>query len=80
MDVQKNLAVLKEGNVAMITCISTNCRGEIRQRLLDLGFVKGTQIAVQNISPLGNPIAYIIHNTLISLRNEDATNVLIEIK
>lgn len=79
MEEQKKLSVLKKDQLAVIVGLSTNCNREVRQRLLDLGFVRGSEISVQNISPLGNPIAYNIHNTLISLRNEDAANVLIEI-
>lgn len=79
MEEQINLSVLKKDQLAVIVGLSTNCYREVRQRLLDLGFVRGSEISVQNVSPLGNPIAYNIHNTLISLRNEDAANVLIEI-
>lgn len=80
MDVHQHLGLLRKGQAAVITGIAPDCKGEIRQRLLDLGFVRGTEISIQNISPLNDPIAYGIHNTLISLRKEDALNVLIEIK
>ena len=52
------MSELKYGETASITGLSDQCRGEARRRLLDLGFVRGTIITVQNISPLGNPIAY----------------------
>ncbi|MEI2271368.1 ferrous iron transport protein A [Sphingobacterium sp. ML3W] len=71
------LGLLKKGELASIAGIATDCRQEIRQRLLDLGFVKGAEISIQNISPLGDPIAYNIHGTQISLRKEDALHVLI---
>ena len=80
MELNQNLGILKKGQVAIITGLSINCNREVRQRLLDLGFVRGSEISVQNVSPLKDPIAYNIHNTLISLRNEDAANVLIEVK
>jgi ferrous iron transport protein A len=71
------LGLLKKGELASIVGIATDCRQEIRQRLLDLGFVRGAEISIQNTSPLGDPIAYAIHGTLISLRKEDAIHVLI---
>lgn len=71
------LGLLKKGELASIVGIATDCRQEIRQRLLDLGFVRGAEISIQNISPLGDPIAYNIHGTLISLRKEDSLQVLI---
>ena len=80
MEINKNLSILKKDQLAVIVGLSPNCNREVRQRLLDLGFVRGSEISVQNISPLRDPIAYNIHDTLISLRNEDAINVLIELK
>ena len=75
-----HLGLLNKKQLAVITAISVDCNPEVRQRLLDLGFVKGAEISIQNTSPMGDPIAYKIHNTLISLRREDAMKVLVEIK
>lgn len=72
------LSELKYGEIASITGLSDECRGEARRRLLDLGFVRGTLISVQNASPLGNPVAYSLRETLIALRTEQADQILIE--
>ncbi len=72
------LSELNKGEQAMILGIAKECREEAHQRFLDLGFVRGVTIEVQNISPLKDPVAYKIHNTLISLRKEDAKMILIE--
>lgn len=63
---------------AEIVGIKDDCKGEARRRLLDLGFVKGTKITVQNVSPLGNPIAYNLRDTLIALRKEQADCIIIK--
>lgn len=68
------------GKSAYIVGISPQCTGEPRQRLLDLGFIKGSEIRIQNQSPLGDPTAYLIHNTSIAIRKNDAKNILIELK
>lgn len=73
------LSDLRPGNEAEIIGIKENYRGEARMRLLDLGFVRGTKIKIQNISPLGNPIAYNLRDTLIALRKEQADSILIKI-
>lgn len=73
------LSSLKYGAEAEILGIKQNCRGEERRRLLDLGFVKGTKITVQNVSPLGNPTAYNLRDTLIALRKEQADSIIIKI-
>lgn len=73
------LSLLQPGNVAEIITITDDCVGEERRRLLDLGFVKGTSITVQNVSPLGNPIAYNLKETLIALRKDQADCILVKI-
>lgn len=74
------LSHLKTKEKAVIKGISRECRGENRRRLLDLGFVNGTEINIASISPLGDPIAYNIRETLIALRQEQAQYVLIQKK
>ncbi|MGG5578526.1 FeoA family protein [Myroides sp. C15-4] len=75
-----NLSDLKLGNKGMIKGIAKECPREVHQRFLDLGFVAGATIAVHSISPLKDPVAYSIYNTIISLRKEDAQMVLLEEK
>ena len=72
------LSNLKEKEQAKIIGISRECRGEIRRRLLDLGFVINTKIEVDLTSPMKNPRAYLVRNTSIALRNEQAKFILIE--
>ncbi len=72
------LSSLKEGEKAIIVGISKESRGENRRRLLDLGFVKGTQIRIDLISPLKNPTAYLVKGTSIALRKDQASKILIK--
>jgi DtxR family Mn-dependent transcriptional regulator len=71
------LSALEEGETGTVVGISSDCRGASRRRLLDLGFVKGTAIRAELDSPLKNPRAYLIKNTLIALRKDQADYVLI---
>lgn len=50
-----------------------------RDRLLDLGVIKGTIIEVLQKSPFGDPIAYFIKGAVIALRNEDAEKITVKI-
>jgi ferrous iron transport protein A len=63
------------------TCIIKELKvtGKQRRRLLDLGFIKDTQVKVIRKSPLGDPTAYLIRKSLVALRKEEASNVLVEI-
>ena len=49
-----------------------NCHGNIRRRLLDLGFVEGACITPVLISPSQDPRAFSVRGTLIAIRKEDA--------
>ena len=72
-----SLSSLKEDEQAKIVGISKECRGENRRRLLDLGFVIGTDIRIDMNSPMGNPVAYEVKGTSIALRNDQASKILI---
>ena len=72
-----NLSDLRENELAMISGMDASCNTERRQRFLDLGFVNGAEIFVEAISPLKDPVAYNLHDTLISLRREDAKMIFI---
>jgi DtxR family transcriptional regulator, Mn-dependent transcriptional regulator len=74
------LSNLKKGESATIAGISQDYKGENRRRLLDLGIVKGTDISIDITSPLNNPKGYLIKNTVIAIRNEQAAFILIEKK
>lgn len=72
------LSNLKVNETAKIIGISNECRGEMRRRLLDLGFVKNTNIKIDLVSPMENPKSYVVRNTSIAIRNEQAKFILIE--
>ncbi len=72
------LSSLKENETAHILGISKESRGENRRRLLDLGFVKGTEISIDLVSPLRNPKAYMVKGTSIALRRNQASKILIK--
>lgn len=53
--------------------ISLHCKENIKRRLLDLGLIEGTSITPLLISPSSDPRAFEIRNTIIAIRNEDAS-------
>ena len=46
--------------------------------LLDLGFVAGTVVEVEMLSPSGEPTAYRVRNSLIALHREQAKLVMVK--
>jgi DtxR family Mn-dependent transcriptional regulator len=71
------LSSLSSGRQARVAGISGACRGPERRRLLDLGFVPGTLVEVDRVSPAGDPTAYRVRGTVIALRREQANLVRI---
>lgn len=62
------------------TCIikNLNTKGLMKRRLLDLGFIKGTIIKPIFISPSGDPVAYLVRKTVIALRHEISSTIIVE--
>jgi ferrous iron transport protein A len=70
------LADLSLGSVCQI--VSLELSGLLRRRILDMGIVPGTIIRCVRRGPSGDPTAYLVRETLIALRNEDATQILVK--
>ncbi|NLC06283.1 MAG: ferrous iron transport protein A [Erysipelothrix sp.] len=51
---------------------------EIRRRLLDMGLTKSEIIFIKKIAPLGDPIEINVRGYELSLRKEDAQNIIVE--
>jgi len=69
---ERYLSGLRPGARAKVLGLTPACRGAERRRLLDLGFVAGTPVEVEMISPAGDPTAYRVRGTVIALRREQA--------
>ena len=50
---------------------------DIKRRFMELGFVPGTKVKCVLISPMGDPKAFLIKNTVIAIRDEDSRNIKI---
>lgn len=71
------LESLRPGQTARVLGLAPACRGPQRRRLLDFGFVPGTAVEVDMISPVGDPTAYRIRGSVVALRSEQARLVRI---
>ncbi len=70
------LDMLEAGGTATVKTI--NNQSTERRRLLDLGILPGTKIENVMPSPLGDPIAYRIRDSVVALRREQARLIEIE--
>lgn len=71
------LSDLSPGQSAMVLGLAPACHGAARRRLLDLGFVPGTVVAVETQSPMGDPTAYRVRGSVIALRCQQARHIRI---
>ncbi|HWQ43567.1 MAG TPA: FeoA family protein [Desulfosporosinus sp.] len=72
------LSTLKLGEKSNV--IHLDVKGLLRRRILDLGIVPGTVLTCIGKAPAGDPIAYLVRNTVIALRSEDANQIYIDSK
>ena len=73
---EKTLKSLKPGENGRIAMIKA--KGSIKRRLMDMGVIKGTEVYVEKVAPLGDPIEIKIKGYNLSLRKEDAQNIIME--
>ncbi|RLC71384.1 MAG: ferrous iron transport protein A [Chloroflexi bacterium] len=54
-------------------------KGSVHRRLLDMGLVSGTEIEMQRVAPLGDPIEIKVKGYNLSLRKEEAASIEVEV-
>ncbi|MHC1566842.1 MAG: FeoA family protein [Candidatus Syntropharchaeia archaeon] len=54
--------------------------GDLRQRIMDMGIIKGTEIKVIRKAPLGDPVEFLLKGYNLALRRSEAENVIVEIE
>ncbi|RLI91024.1 MAG: ferrous iron transport protein A [Candidatus Altiarchaeales archaeon] len=74
---EKKLSELKIGDFGTVIRIEES---SIRKRMLDMGFTPGTKIKIMRKAPLGDPICCEIRGTLVSLRKEEASKIIVKVE
>ena len=71
------LSDLENNRVAEVVALDEACQGFSRRRLMDLGFTDGARIRPFLKTFAGDPRAYEVRGTLIALRRDQASQVLV---
>lgn len=71
-----NLFELKKGQKCRIDRIIEDAN--MKRRLLDIGLIEDTVVECVEVSPLGDPKAFLIRGAVIALRQSDCKNILIK--
>jgi Fur family ferric uptake transcriptional regulator len=75
-DLSIPLSQMKAGQEGTITKVLG--KNALRRRLLEMGINRGTQVYVEKYAPLKDPIELIIKGYHVSIRIEEASNILVE--
>jgi len=73
----KMLNELEKGEKGRIVKIGG--KGSVHRRLLDMGLVSGTEIEMERVAPLGDPIEIKVKGYNLSLRKEEAAGIQVEV-
>ena len=60
-----------------VTVVGLNGAGAVKRRIMDMGITKGTDIYVRKVAPLGDPIEVTVRGFELTLRKDEAENVLV---
>ncbi|GHU83490.1 iron transporter FeoA [Clostridia bacterium] len=66
----------KPGDTVRVAKISGS--GAVKHRIMEMGLVKGVEVFVRKVAPLGDPIEITVRGYELSLRREDAEIIEIE--
>ena len=53
-------------------------QGPLKRRIMDMDITKGTSVHVRKVAPLGDPIEVTVRGYELSLRKDEAENVIVE--
>ena len=72
----KTLRDVKVGERA--TIVRLHGEGALKRRIMDMGLTRGTEVFVQKVAPLGDPMELTVRGYELSVRKGDAE--LIEVR
>jgi Fe2+ transport system protein FeoA len=73
---EHTLDQLVRGSQARIVRI--NCERSLRRRLLDMGLAPGETVTLKAVAPLGDPIEFLVKGYQLSLRKQEARQIVVE--
>ena len=66
---------LEVGKTAKVVRI--NGEGAVKRRIMDMGLVKGTEVTVRKVAPLGDPIELTVRGYELSIRRDEAATIVV---
>ncbi|MBF0230805.1 MAG: ferrous iron transport protein A [Desulfamplus sp.] len=80
MNIKSKIALreMKDNQRGII--LSVNANGEMGRRIRDMGLVPGASISIQGRAPLYDPVAIRIMGFTLTLRNNEADYIMVELE
>ena len=72
----KTLKDVVVGDKAIVKKLSGE--GALKRRIMDMGVTKGVEIFVRKVAPFGDPIEVTVRGYELSLRKDEAANIIVE--
>ena len=69
----KTLKDVEIGGQAVV--VRLHGEGAVRRRILDMGLVKGTEVVVRKVAPIGDPIELTVRGYELSIRRDEAATI-----
>lgn len=76
--VQINLRQMEKLQSGTITSVKVG--GELGRRIREMGLVPGTEVTIQGRAPLNDPVALRVLGGTLTLRNNEADFIMVEIE
>ena len=73
-----SLRRMKKNQKGVITAVKV--AGDLGRRIRDMGLVTGTEIIIQGRAPLNDPVALRIRGNTLTLRNNEADFIEVEVE
>ena len=72
----KTLKDVAVGDKAIVKRLSGE--GALKRLIMDMGVTKGVEVLVRRVAPLGDPIEVTVRGYELSLRKDEAANIIVE--
>lgn len=69
----KTLKDVKVGESAVIARL--HGEGAVKRRIMDMGLIKGTEVKVEKVAPIGDPIQLTVRGYSLSIRKDEAETI-----
>ncbi len=70
----RNMSINQRGKIKHV-----NAKGELGRRIRDMGLVPGTELRIEGRAPLNDPVAIRMRGYTLTLRNNEADLISVEV-